>query len=287
MTAVVYSTAVFIGGLHVAAKIESALAELKTLDALANGNSPIHNLDPRIKVLTAAVFVVCVVSFDKYTIGAMLPFALFLVLVAGLAEIPLGLIGRKLVLVSPFALFLGMFNPLLDQQPLLTIGSVVISGGWISFASIMLRFALTVGAILLLVAVTGFNSVCMALERLGMPRIFAVQLLLLYRYIFVLMEEGIRMYRARQLRAFHGRGLGMRTFGLLVGSLLLRTLDRAQRIHLAMLCRGFDGTIRTRKPLRLQSRELLVLLLCAGLFLLLRRYNLPLFVGQLLTGLTT
>ena len=54
----------------------------------------------------------------------------------------------------------------------------------------------------------------MALERLGMPRIFAVQLLLLYRYIFVLMEEGIRMYRARQLRAFHGRGLGMRTFGL-------------------------------------------------------------------------
>ncbi len=270
-----------------AAKIESALADLKTLDGLANGNSPMHHLDPRIKVLTAAVFVVCVVSFDKYALGAMLPFALFLVLVAGLGEIPLGVLGKRLVLVSPFALFLGMFNPLFDQQPLLSFGSVVISGGWVSFASIMLRFTLTVGAILLLVAVTGFNSVCMALEGLGMPRIFAVQLLLLYRYIFVLMEEGIRMYRARQLRAFQGRGLGMRTFGLLVGSLLLRTLDRAQRIHLAMVCRGFDGTIRAKNPLQLQSREILILLLCCSLFLLLRRYNLSLFVGQLLTSLTT
>jgi cobalt/nickel transport system permease protein len=274
-------------GFNGAIRIESALIDLSTLDTMAGGDSPIHRLDPRIKVLTAAMFVVCVVSFDKYVLGAMLPFVLFLVLVAGIAGIPLGFILRKLVLVSPFALLLALFNPLFDQQPMISFGSLVISGGWISFASIMLRFTLTVGAMLVLVAVTGFNSVCMALERLGMPRIFAVQLLLLYRYIFVLMDEGVRVYRARELRSFQGRGLEMRTFGHLIGGLLLRTLDRAQRIHLAMLCRGFDGTIRTRRPLKLRAQQILWFVLCCGLLFVLRRYDLSLIIGRLLTGLIT
>lgn len=268
-----------------ATRIESALVDLGRLDSLAAGDSAIHRLDPRIKVLATVVFVVCVVSFDKYVLGAMLPFVLLLVLAAGFADIPMGFLFRKLVLVSPFALLLGMFNPLLDQQPLLHLGSLSISGGWVSFGSIMLRFALTVGAMLILVAITGFNGVCMALERLGMPRIFAVQLLLLYRYIFVLMDEGMRVYRARELRSFQGRGLGMRTFGHLIGSLLLRTLDRAQRIHQAMLCRGFDGTIRTKRPLHMQGREMVWLFLWCALLVVLRRYDVSLLLGRLLTGL--
>lgn len=267
------------------AKIESAFFDLSYLETLAGGSTVIHRLDPRIKVLSTAIFVLAVVSFDKYAISAMLPFALFLVLLAGLAAVPTGYLLKKILLVSPFAVMVGIFNPLLDQQPMLHLGSFVLTGGWLSFFSILLRFSLTVGAVLLLIATTGFHGVCMALTCLGMPRIFAVQLLMLYRYIFVLIDEGLRMYRARTLRAFHHRAMRLSTFGHLVGQLLLRTLDRAERIHLAMLCRGFDGTIRIRRPLRLTARDLSALAGCGAIFLLARCYDLPALTGALFTGL--
>lgn len=263
------------------AKIESAFFDLSYLDTLATGKTVIHRLDPRIKVLTAALFVICVVSFDKYVIAAMLPFALFLITIMGLGGIPAIYVMKKLALASPFAVMIGIFNPLLDQQIILHLGSMAVSGGWISFLSILLRFCLTVTAMLVLIATTGFNSVCMALEKLGMPKIFAVQLLMLYRYIFVLIAEGQRMYRARAIRSFQKRRMDMKTFTHLVGQLLLRTIDRGQRIHQAMLCRGFDGTIRTRQTLRFTLRDLLVFCICGILLIGMRRYNIANLLGQL------
>jgi cobalt/nickel transport system permease protein len=264
-------------------KIDAAFLDLRYLDTLAGGNSTIHRLDPRVKVLTAALFVICVVSFDKYVLSAMLPFALFLSLVMGLAGIPASYVVKKLALVLPFVLLIGLFNPLLDRQPLLQLGPLSVSGGWLSFLSILLRSCLTVGALLTLIATTGFNAVCMALEKMGMPKIFAVQLLLLYRYIFVLAEEGQRMHRARSCRCCEGRGTDMKTFASLIGCLLLRTLDRAYRIHLAMLCRGFDGTIRTRQTLRLTAPDALIFLGSGCLLLVMRSCNLSLLLGRLLT----
>jgi len=266
------------------AKIDSAFLDLGYLDTLATGTSPVHRLDPRVKVLLAVIFVICVVSFDKYAIAAQLPFAVVLVLVMGIGRVPVDYILKKLVLVSPFAFFVAIFNPFFDRQVGLMIGPLAVSGGWLSFCSIILRFCLTVGAMLVLIATTGFNSVCMALERLGMPKVFAVQLLMLYRYIFVLVEEGQRVYRARALRSF-GSGLpGMAAFSQMIGQLLLRTLDRAQRVHLAMLCRGFDGTIRIRRTLRLSATDVLLLLTGSLLLIGLRFVDLPQLLGRLLTG---
>ena len=269
------------------AKIESAFFDLSYLEDLANGTSGIHRLDPRIKVLIAIFFVVCVVSFNKYSISAMLPFVLFLAAVMGMADIPANFLLKKLLLVSPFAVMVGIFNPFLDQQPMLQIGSFMVTGGWLSFLSILLRFSLTVSAMLILVATTGFNAVCMAMVKLGMPRIFAVQLLMLYRYIFVLIDEGLRMYQARTLRSFESRGMGMKTYGHMAGQLLLRTIDRAQRIHLAMICRGFDGTIRLHQSLTVTARDLLVLAGGCSILLLMRSYDLPMMLGRLLTGITS
>ncbi len=265
------------------AKIESAFLDLSYLDTLATRDSVIHRLDPRVKVLTAALFVICIVSFDKYVISAMLPFVLFLTLIMGLSNVPALYILKRIALVSPLAILIGIFNPFFDQQTLLYLGPIPVSGGWLSFISILLRFCLTVGAMLILIATTGFNAVCMAMEKMGMPKIFAVQLLLLYRYIFVLMNEGQRMYRARALRSFQGRGTDIKTFAHLIGGLLLRTIDRAQRIHLAMLCRGFDGTIRIRQTLRLTAREILLFSLCCCILIGMRVYDISLLLGQLLT----
>lgn len=268
------------------AKIESAFLDIGALDTLACGDSFIHRLDPRVKVLATLGFVVCIASFDRYTVSGLLPYFLFPAMLIAAAGLPLSFMLKKLLLVAPFAVCIGIFNPLFDQQPLLQIGSLDISGGWISFASILLRFALTLGAALILIATTSFPGVCMALEKLGTPRIFAVQLLLLYRYLFVLVDEGVRLVRARSLRSFHGRGRDLKTFGYLTGQLLLRTLDRAQRIHLAMLCRGFTGDIRMLRRLRIGGPEILFLLFWWGYFLLMRLWNIPQTLGDLLMELS-
>jgi len=267
------------------ASIESAFFDLHHFDRLAARDSVVHRLDPRVKVLITLVFLICVVSFDKYAIADLLPFALFLTLVIGLAGIPSGFVLNRLLLVAPLALLIGLFNPVYDQQPLMRLGTLAISGGWISLLSLVLRLCLTVGVVLALIATTGFNAVCMALARLGMPTVLAMQLLLLYRYLFVLVEEGLRLNRAKTLRSFQGRGLGIRGYGFLLGNLLLRALDRSQRIHLAMRCRGFDGTIPIRNPLRLTSRDLLVLVVALGALFALRIFDGPMLLGRLITGL--
>jgi cobalt/nickel transport system permease protein len=185
--------------------------------------------------------------------------------------------------VSPFALLIGIFNPLMDRDILITLGGLDITGGWVSFVSILLRFFLTVGAALVLIAATGFNAVCMGLEKLGTPRVFVVQLMFLYRYIFVLVDEAARMVRARSLRSFGHNGTGLRVFGNMVGQLLLRTMDRAQRIHLAMRCRGFDGQIHLMKRLKIGPREIFFTVGWSALFIVMRFYNFPQLVGSAFT----
>jgi len=266
------------------ASIDTALVSIGGLNELACQDTIIHRLDPRAKLITTVMFIVTVVSFDKYAVSALLPLVLFPVVLAALGNIPAGAIIRKVLIVSPFAILIGIFNPFFDRQILMHFGGMPVSGGIISFASILLRFTLTVSAALILVAITGFEAVCLALERLKVPRVLVVQLLFLYRYLFVLLEEGLRIRRAYALRAGGARGVAMRDYGSLSGHLLLRTLDRAQRIHQAMLCRGFDGRIRLARSFRFVSRDLVFVLAWGLFFLLARRYNLPVLMGAMVEG---
>jgi cobalt/nickel transport system permease protein len=140
---------------------------------------------------------------------------------------------------------------------------------------------LTVGAALLLIATTGFAAICMALEKLGAPRIFTVQLLMLYRYIFVLIEESIRLYRAYTLRSFSMKKMGYHVFRQMMGNLLLRTIDRAQRIHLAMLSRAFFGEIRIMRRYSFAGPEFFYLVTLILVFTLLRFVDISALVGNL------
>jgi cobalt/nickel transport system permease protein len=267
------------------ASIDAALLDFKRLDRLAAGDSFLHRLDPRAKVLATLVFIVCVVSYDRYRLSALLPFFIFPALTLGQGNLPASYLVRKIALVCPFALAVGIFNPLFDTAVIWSIGPLGISGGWISCASILVRALLTVSAALMLVAVTGFPAICRALEQLGMPGPFAVQLIFLYRYIFVLAEEGGRAERARELRSFGNKGRGMESYASLVGSLLLRTWQRAERVHMAMLARGFVGSFYPRQQFSFGRREALYLGCWSALFLTLRFNDLPGLLGALITGM--
>lgn len=266
------------------ASVHEALLDLKRLDRLAAGDTLLHRLDPRAKVLATVIFIFCVVSFGRYQLSALIPFILFPACLITAGRLPARFLAAKVALVAPFAIAVGIFNPFFDRAPLLQLGPLCISAGWVSFASIVLRTALTVAAALTLTALTGFAPVCRALVRLGMPKTFAMQLLFLYRYLFVLAEEGGRAARARELRSFGRKGSGLASYGSLLGHLLLRTWQRAERTHMAMLARGFDGTIPGGDEGHFGARELLFLFFWGGFCLLFRLYNGAGILGALVTG---
>lgn len=251
------------------------------MDTMASGDSLLHRLDPRAKLITTLLFIVAVVSFNKYTLLAFVPFLIYPVFMISAGGLPAGYFLKKAIQVSPFAILVGIFNPLIDREIIFHIGSIGISGGWISFLSILLRFFLTVTAALILISLTGFNTVCEALNRLGVPRPFVVQLLFFYRYLFVLVDEAERMERARSLRSFNSRSRPFRVFISIIGHLLLRSFDRAERIYFAMRCRGFEGHIPMVREIRMQWRDFGFMAGWSLLFILFRLDNIPARVGEI------
>jgi len=237
------------------------------LDRLSFQDTFVHRLDPITKLLATVAFIITVVSFPKYEIKGLLPFFLFPVLLLTIGDIPLKFIIKKILIVSPFAVFIGILNPVFDSETRYVLWGVGISGGWISFLSIMIKFVLTIGAALLLIATSSFPGVCRALQRLGLPDIFISQLMFLYRYLFVLMEETMKIVRARDMRSFGNKGTGSRTFIGIVGVLLIRTIERAERIYNAMLSRGFTGKIIASRKVKFgfQDMAFLAIALAAAL----------------------
>jgi cobalt/nickel transport system permease protein len=226
------------------------------LDRLSYQSTFVHRLDPRVKLIATLLFLFTVISFSKYEVVALFPFFLYPVLMMTIGEIPRLFILKKVVLVSPFAIFIGIFNPLLDSGQVVLLHGLTISAGWLSLFSILVKFTLTVSTALLLIATTSFPGVCHALRQLGVPSLFVSQLLFLYRYIFVLMEETMRIVRARDMRSYGRRGTGIRVFVRLVGILFLRTVERAERVYYAMLSRGFQGDMPTLKRFRITASDL-------------------------------
>ena len=150
------------------------------IDQLSYKDTYIHRLDPRAKLIATLLFLFTVISFSKYEIAALLPFFLYPMLLMTIGEIPFMFIFKKVILVSPFAVFIGIFNPLLDSGRVVIFNGLTVSAGWLSLFSIMLKFTLTVSTALLLIATTSFPNICHALRQLKVPSLFVSQLSFLY-----------------------------------------------------------------------------------------------------------
>lgn len=264
--------------------IDGAILDFKRLDLLAFGETRLHRLDARAKVIVTALFVMLVISHDRYELAALFPFFIFPAAMIAAGNLPFAYIVRKILLLCPFVIIVGIFNPIIDRTIVLHLGALPVSGGWLSFFSIVIRSILTVGSAFTLLALTGFPGVCRALEQLGMPRPFAVQLLFLYRYIFVLTEEGGRAARARHLRSCGRKGMGMKSFGALIGTLLLRTWQRAERVHTAMLSRGFDGRFHSNRQTSFGAEELIFIIGWSALLITLRTTDITRTIGSFFIG---
>ncbi|MBI5933755.1 MAG: energy-coupling factor transporter transmembrane protein EcfT [Chloroflexi bacterium] len=247
-------------------------------DRYHHTEGPLHRLEARVKVVLTVAFIV---SNALLPDGAWTAFGLgwLLVLAANaLSLLGLGFTLKRSLIALPFALaaissiFSTPGNPL-SSFPFLGMELIVTDAGLLRFASILVRSWLSVQAAILLVAVTTFPDLIHALEHLRAPKIITTVIAFLYRYLFVLSDEVIRLLRARQARSAtlppsvsphfprkwgeRKRGVVWRAkvAGNMVGQLFLRSYERSDRIYNAMLARGYQGQIRTLHPHTLTRRD--------------------------------
>jgi cobalt/nickel transport system permease protein len=267
------------------ANITQTYYKMFILDELADRKTAIHGINPAIKLIVTLIFIIIVVSYGKYNLSGLIPLFFYPVILMSVGDIPYKPMLVGLAIASPLVIGAGIFNPILDRTIVLTLWGAAISSGMLSFASLILKCALTVLAALLLLATTGIGNIAAAMQKLHIPDVFIMQLLLTYRYISVLMGETGRVYNAYTLRATYQKGVSSKVWGSLLGLLLLRTFDRAVRLYQAMKLRGYGNNYYGANLERIKRKDILYLFGWTIFFLTARIINLPMLMGLLVTRL--
>lgn len=266
------------------ASIVDSIYNVHYLEELSYKKTFIHSLNPVIKLLVTIGFIITTISFGKYEISSLVPLVFYPIFIFVMAEIPVLKILKRVLPVILFVIGIGIFNPIIDNAPLLSLGEITISAGWISFFTLVLKSIFTILSTLLLIATTGIDKIGMALRRLKVPKVFVTQLLLTYRYTSVLMEEGANILKSYHLRAPMDKGISIKYLGSILGNMLLRTFDRAGRIYDAMVLRGFCGEYELQQNNKISIKSILYLILWSIFFILVRRFNVSEIVGHFVLG---
>lgn len=201
---------------------------LDLLDRHSQLNSPVHRLPAAAKCAVAVAFVLTTVLLPVSQLSGFALVATALLGAAAASRIPPVFLAKRLLLLEPIALGvagLAVFQP----------------DGWRVFAAIMVRTNLCLLTMILLSNTTPFADLLRVLQRLRVPALLVTTMALMYRYLFVLVDEVGRMSRARASRTFAAqRRTAWWSQAGIIGQLFIRSTERAERIYAAMCARGWQ-----------------------------------------------
>lgn len=222
-------------------RLHRAIKDVHRLDDLAARDTWLNRLAPLPKLLAAVVYLAVTLSFGRYQLTGVLGMGLWPLLLLELADFTPGDALRAFKPVAVLLTVVGLCNLPFDRAVLLHAGPLSVTGGMLSLGVLLAKGLFCFLAVWMLIASTGMESVCAALQQLHCPRVLTTTILLIYRYIVLLLQEGIRIATAYALRAPGQKGIRFRAWGSLLGQLLLRSIDRAQLVYESMQLRGFVG----------------------------------------------
>ncbi len=264
--------------------IKNTIYKIRFLDEISQKNTFIHKLHPLAKLVVSIFYIIMTVSYGKYEILSMIPLLIYLAVVFNAGDIPLKPILKRSLVVLPIVIGLGIFNPILDNKQIYIFSNISINRGWISYLSLIIKSFLSVICALLLISTTSMDKLSKALQKLHMPEIIIMQLLFTYRYIYVLLEEFANIWTAYSLRAPNQNGIHYKSWGPLLGQVLIRTYDRADRIYAAMKLRGYNGEYNSFEDDKLILKDYIYLIFWIVFILIVKFYNIPVLLGSLFTG---
>lgn len=254
------------------------------LDPFKAIDSPIHELDPRVKLVLSLAFILttALIPHGAWPVYILLLAIIFSVII--LSRLGTIFVMKRSALAAPFVLAALPVIFTIKGEPL----AQFMLGNWqltISlpgverFISITLKSWISVQTAIVLASSTRFPDLLMAMRAIRIPRLLVSVFGLMWRYLFVLADEALRLMRARLARSGETDNRNNKSGGSLVwraqvtggmaGSLFLRALERSDRIYNAMISRGYDGEVRTLPLPPLRTAQWIALFGGLGLLILL------------------
>jgi cobalt/nickel transport system permease protein len=248
------------------------------IDEYSGLDSFVHRLDPRTKLLCSLAFILAVVLTPA---GTWKAYAVYLPVIIGLvllSRLPLKYVMKRSLVIFPFVIMITIFVPFFKQGQVVAgwdIGTwhiAVTYEGLAVLVNVVVKSWLCILCLIVLSSSTKFEQLLHGMYRLRVPQVFVQIISFMYRYMFVLADQAMRMQMARDSRNYGlNRGNIIKTMGNMIGILFIRSYERAERIYAAMLSRGYNGEIvvvnqlRFRLPDAYFALSLCLLLVCPAI----------------------
>lgn len=235
----------------------------------------LQSLDPRVKLISIMTIIFATVLVTNLKV--LTSVYVFLVLIAYISKIEVSYFIKRVWLFIPiFSAIIALpmiFNIFFPGDPLIQLiylgpgahlgpfslpESVYITKQGVYAASIfIMRVATCVSAIVLLFLTTPQQMLFKAIRSVGVPRIYVLTLGMAYRYIFLLIDLVREMYIAKKARTIRSRNMfeEQKWVGGRIGYTLIRSLDMSEKVHMAMLSRGFTGDVKTMEEFKMRKRD--------------------------------
>ncbi len=230
------------------------------LDQYSDRDSFIHRLDPRTKFIVTLVFILAVILTPPTRWQVFILYFLIIGTLILVSRVPVLYILKRSLLVLPFVIVVAISLPFFKED--VTSGSYNIGllrvsvAGLQVFYTVLAKAWLSALSLILLAATTKITDLLKGLEQLRFPRVMLMILSFMYRYIFVITDEVMRMKQARDSRNFGGgHWRQFKTVGNMIGTLFIRSYEHGERVYTAMLARGYDGQSRTLRQLNFRLAD--------------------------------
>ncbi len=231
------------------------IEELFEIERLAYGDSPVHRLDARVKIVLTFAAVIALVAYPTdgsiYLLAGVL--CTLLLILLGLSRVPLRTFLLRVGAILPFGLSIlllqVLFPPVAFTTPTvlvtLPLGVEITAEALAKASMIGVRFVLCIGFVVVLSSTTRLQDLLTGARRLGFPAEFTLILGMMARYLFVFGQMFVRVRNALSTRCFDPfdqslpYGYRIRQLGNTVGTMFLRSYEQGERTYTAMLCRGY------------------------------------------------
>ena len=210
-----------------------------------HGHSPVHRAPAHLKVAGLVVFMLVVVATPVGWLPAFVAYVAALAVLVVLSGVPVPYLARRMVVETPVLVF-ALLLPLVATGPDVDVLGLSLSRpGLVAAAALLVKATLGVVASLLLAATTEPRDLLAGLERLRVPAQLVQIMGFMVRYLDVVTDELRRMKVARESRGFTARDpRHWPVLGRSAGALFIRSFERCERVLLALISRGHDGSAR-------------------------------------------
>lgn len=256
-------------------KIEDAIYQVHYIDNSSNNNNILNKIHPLVKLIISLVYILLLTSINKYNLTTTLAMSIYLIVVSIIGDLSIKNCIKRLKIVLFLLIIIGIANPILDRQVVAYIGIIPITTGMISALTLILKGIFAIISSYFLIVTTGVENICYALKKLHIPNILITIFMLIYRYIIVFLKEVQKIWIAYSLRAPKQKGIHFKAWGSMIGSLMIRSIDKAEVIYQAMELRGFSPDNFFMKNQKIDRTSIIYFL--AGFLLLLIIRFIPIF----------